>query len=174
MNKKAQTFQLQQIIPFVIIIIIISMVLAFGALTLGKIRDKTPVYTIAVPINDSFSFANNSAQTLTHARIINGTEQVYNGTNLLNAGRNYSIDYGAATITFFNETPREWFNDSATNGINVSYSYLSDSGERNATVSGLSGLKTGSDFVPIAATVVIAAIIIGIMIGVMAFLMKRY
>lgn len=142
-----------------IIVVVVMVLIMIG------FRDVSPDNVISAG-NDSFTFVNDTAQKLTQSNLVGGSEQVWNGTNLLNEGENYSINYTSGTITFLNTTTADgWYNDSVTNGINVSYNYKIGSAARNATVTGLAAQNTFSSFFPLIALAAIGAIIVGIVIA---------
>ena len=85
-------------------------------------------------------------------------------------GRNYTIDYAGGKIFPLNETSEggdsrglgtgEWI----TSDLNISYSHLIGSYQRNASTYGLGSVNTLSKWIPTIALVVVIAIIIGVLL----------
>lgn len=152
---------IQQLGAFAIAIVLGAVVLGLGASILTEIEDTQTDATATTPNNESLTWAGNNTPIALGqgTNAIGGTEQVWNGTDLMEA-QDYNFNASGGAIVFLNISNATW----DTNALNLSYDYLTGSAARNTTGFGLSGLNTMAAFVPTVAVVAAASVVIGVIL----------
>lgn len=176
-TKMPEEMDLSNLGKYALSIGVAVIIIALIAIILQTIRDDRGIVPdlIASHVNDTLTYANNTALTFSENRLVSGSEIVWNSTAKVLQTGNYTINYGSdetrASLTITNISGEHLWND--TNPTwNVSYDYYYGSSARNATIQGLEGQKTFASFLPIVAMAIAGMIIIGIALT--AFLKGRF
>ena len=159
-NRKGQgQLRIASLGVIAITLVVAAVILGMGGTILEKIQGIQTDSSATIPNNESLTWTgNNTAIGLAEGRIISGTEQVWNASDLMTAGVDYFM--GDGTITFTNDTDAvDWLTDK----LNISYSYNYGSEAYNSSNYGMTGVATMAEFIPTIAIVAVAAIIIGIL-----------
>ena len=168
----AETMQVNSLLNFAILFVIISVAITLGAEILEDIRETQDDDTSVQPNNESITWtSNNTAIALKNDRLVDGTEVLYNGSKKVNKGANYTINYTGGVIRLLNQTEWAFFNNSATLDLNLSYSKFIGSAQRNITDYGLSSQNTQAKWLPTVALVIIIAVVVGVLL---TYLARRF
>ena len=141
-------------------LVVAAVILGLGGTILTKIQGAQTDNSATLSNNESITWVgNNTATGLAESRIIVGSESVYNASDIMVSGLDYTLS--AASITFTNKSNASgWLTDK----LNITYSYNYGSDAYNSSTFGLTGVSTIAEFIPTIAIVAVAAIIIGIIL----------
>ena len=164
-SKIAQQIQVENLLVFVILFLIIAITLGLNSEILQDIKD-TQENKISNDGNDTITLGvNNTAIVLIQSDLVSGSEKVWNGTNLLTNG-NYTMNYTFG-LFYLNNVSNVVFTDK----LNVSYDHYYGSPQKNITQYGLNTQNTLAKWIPTIVLVVIVAVIVGIL---MFYLVRKY
>lgn len=160
------------IMTFVVLLLVIAVVISFGAETLNSIQYSQSNDVSTLANNQTLTWGgNNTAISLLANNIVGGTFVLYDNGTKVNQGTNYTLNLADGTVTIINITAPVggWI----TETLNASYSYFIGSDERNITGKGITTQVTFAKWLPTIALVLIISVILGILIVYLANRMKR-
>jgi hypothetical protein len=164
----------------VILLVIIAVMFAIGSVVMSDIKESAEEKeTVRLIANETFVLLNctTGRTTLSSASdflsIVNTTITVHNTVTLLNRS-NFDVNLTAPNICMLGGAQANYTAFNNTNK-NISYSYLrvKPDYDYNNSVEGQKGLTNVSDWQKTVGTVVGAALVIGILVGMFAFMTKR-
>ena len=177
-NKKAQISPsiALGIIGAVISILFIGIVISTSQQSLTKLRDVATNEVATLRLNETPSFANNTAILAGSCPlgIVPGTEIVWGhqgGTMIQLGSGNYTMNYTRCQIYPQNITTYDWYNGTS---FNWTYQYFTGSQDRNLTIQNQNGVKNISDFQPTFGTIIAISIVMMLLIPTIIFLFNKF
>ena len=168
----------KELAPIALGFIVLAIILAVGSIVVSDLREDQRTTEAFTVTNQSVTLADN-ATTVTG---VSGSGITLSLTQVLNQSSAINI----ANFTLSNNLSLAWnagddasydyyFGSDTTPDLNVSFTWSRDvrDGAYNATTSGLSALDNMTSQTPLLATVIIFAVIIGIVIGFFAISGKK-
>lgn len=168
-DKKAQV-NLGQIPVVILGFISIVIVLAIAGVVITNLRDTGADYTTVAKSNESFTGALTAVQ-LARDNIVVDSETLYNRTfGICTKAGNYTMNYydGKITCLAGSNCCR-----AGTGWLNITYSWNYYGASWNASKYGLAGITTLSENLPIIAVIIVMGLVLVILFGVFANVMKN-
>ena len=168
-TKKAQ-FSLGQLPVAILGLATIIIVLSIAGLMVGNIRDTSPDYVQARITNESWVTSKTASVQLAHDDIVGESEIVGNSTaatGLCRKTGNYTIDYGQGKIICLAGSI------CCGGTLNISYDWRYFGGSWNASQSGLAGINTFSEQMPVIAIIIVMGLVLMILLGVFGSFLKN-
>jgi hypothetical protein len=142
-----------------LVIVVVAIALSMGAIVLAEVQDEVLYLSTANRTETIANLTNATNNSLTEDNI-EGIRYVATGDTNISDGTiagtaNYTLKPTGGNLFWIDNT-------TAGNPVNVSYSYYPDSIAYNNTGEGLDATDTTAGFLPIAAIVIIASVIIGV------------
>lgn len=153
---------LKQMQGAVVVIAMVALFAAAGAIGVTDFREDTFTYTNIT--NETISGSNTTGTALAHVHV--QSVVVWNLSVQLTEGVNFTVDENNGIITLENGTLNGAFHGV---DLNVTYNYAVPDYMYNITASGQTGIINTTDYLGTIGTIIGVAVLIGLVVGAFAF-----